>query len=270
MKILALDTSGLQASVAIVAEAGICDCANLLRENVKNLVACQRCLYITVGEVMLNARTREKSWTHSEILMPGVAQLFKLTRLEPHDIDYVAYTCGPGSFTGLRIGAASALGIARALNKSVIEVPTLDALAYNLIGTGNGGFVVPMLDARRGQVYTAVYLRGADGGIERETEFMALSIEEFFENFLTGHKMQPLENCIFFLGDGADANKAAILETFPNAIFSHANNNRQRAASVGVCAIKKIKQGYELSDKVKLLYVRAPQAIREAEKKNAK
>lgn len=227
MKILAIDTSGLQASAAIISS------------------------YITIGEVFLNARTGEKSFTHSEILMCGVEQLFKLTRAELSEINYIAYTSGPGSFTGLRIGAACALGMARALSIPAIPVPTLDALAYNALGMGLNCLVQPMLDARRGQVYTATY-RG-----ERETDFLAMSVEE----------LSLPDEKIFFLGDGAGANAEFLRKKFPNAIFASANNNRQRASSVALCAAEKISRGEKFSAEVELLYVRAPQAVREAEKK---
>ena len=271
MKILAIDTSGLQAGAAIVSFEGTSS-------------------YI-IGEIFLNARTGEKSYTHSEILMPGVEQLFHLTRLEPKNIDYVAYTCGPGSFTGLRIGAACALGIARSLNIPAIPVPTLDALAYNALETGSECIIVPMLDARRGQVYTAMYIRGEDGKIERKTEFSALSVGELFvvrtdeegcpphfKNLLAmspdfcNHSMACHDGVccarkIIFLGDGTDANKNAILNAFPNAIFPFANNNRQRAASTAVWAAEKIREGCEFPKTPEILYVRAPQAVREKNEK---
>jgi len=247
IKILAADTSGVQAGAAIIEIPG----------------ACENSSYITVGEITLNARTGENSWTHSEILMPGIAQLFKLTRLQPSDINYIAYTNGPGSFTGLRIGAASALGIAHALNIPAIPVPTLDALAYNVLGVAGSGIVVPMLDARRGQVYTAVYSRNQSGFMQKITDFLALPVEIFLDEFL--QNQEP----VLFLGDGADANAELILEKIPHAVFAPANNNRQRAASVAVCAAEKIKSGCSFPGEVELLYIRAPQAVRQAAEKAA-
>ncbi|MCL2225598.1 MAG: tRNA (adenosine(37)-N6)-threonylcarbamoyltransferase complex dimerization subunit type 1 TsaB [Defluviitaleaceae bacterium] len=247
MRILAIDTSGLQAGAAIVDVA----------ENAP---------YITVGEIFLNARTGEKNWTHSEILMPGVERLFELTRTEPQQVDYVAYTCGPGSFTGLRIGAACVLGIARALDKPAVAVPTLDALAYNMLGTGGQATIVPMLDARRGQVYTAVFSRDDNGKIEKDgSEYMALPVAELLE------KLQKFsENTkIIFFGDGADANAETIRDKIPTAFFPPANNNRQRAASVAICAAEKILSGEEISSAVEIMYVRAPQAVREAAAKKS-
>jgi tRNA threonylcarbamoyladenosine biosynthesis protein TsaB len=237
LKILAIDTSGVQAGAAVVTG--------------------NNSPYITAGEITLNARTGERSWTHSEILMPAVEQLFKLTRLEPSDMDYVAYTNGPGSFTGLRIGAAAALGIARALNKPAIAVPTLDTLAYNILCSDC--IIVPMLDARRGQVYTAVYSADKNGRIKRETEFLALPLEDFLNEYLTD-KNKP----VFFLGDGAD--EKIISEKIPDAVFAPANNNRQRAASAAVWALEKISEGHKFSNEIEIKYVRAPQAVRCAQK----
>ena len=237
MKVLSIDTSGQQASAAIVSE------------------------YITIGEILLNARTGEKAWTHSEILMPGINQLFKLTRLSPQDINYIAYTCGPGSFTGLRIGASTALGMAKALNIQAVPVPTLDALAYNALKMGRGNLVVSMLDARRGQVYTATYTRCAtNGGISKTSDYMAMPVEDLTE-FLTKES-----DDILFLGDGADANSEQLRKVFPHSLIAPANNNSLRASSAGLWAVEKIQNGYEFSDKVDILYVRAPQAVREAKK----
>ena len=240
MKILAIDTSGQQAGAAIVDE------------------------YITIGEILLNARTGEKAWTHSEILMPGIDQLFKLTRLAPTQIDYVAYTCGPGSFTGLRIGAATAQGLARAWEKPAVAVPTLDALAYNVLGTGCGGLVVPLLDARREQVYAAIYERNVLGQLSKITDYMALPIDEMIHE-----NTARFENAasIIFLGDGADANADLIRQLLPQAIFTPANNNRTRAASVGLCALEMIHSGADTNSDI--IYVRAPQAIREATPKKS-
>ncbi|MCL2840340.1 MAG: tRNA (adenosine(37)-N6)-threonylcarbamoyltransferase complex dimerization subunit type 1 TsaB [Defluviitaleaceae bacterium] len=245
MKILAIDTSGQHASAAIVNE------------------------YITIGEMALNARTGEKMWTHSEILMTGIDQLFKLTRLEPEAIDYIAYTCGPGSFTGLRIGASTALGMAKALNIKTIPVPTLDGLAYNTAYMGGAALIVPLLDARRGQVYGAVYMRDLiKGHIGHGSEPMAMAIEDFIQYLYTHCQSSTLDDGLnlFFIGDGATANTNELLKAFPRAFIAPLHNNHVRAASVGLCALEKIKKGHDFSDPVDMIYVRAPQAVREKAK----
>ena len=246
MKILAIDTSGQQANAVIIDD------------------------YIIIGEILLNARTGEKSWTHSEILMPGIDQLFKLTDVNMHHIDTIAYTSGPGSFTGLRIGASTALGLANGRNKPTIPVPTLDSLAYNMLGTGHNGLVVPMMDARRGQVYSAVYQQGEDGTLTRTTDYMALPVEEMIAILRTGNFFQNKSENIILLGDGACAYKEVIKTALPHAIFAPQNNNRQRASSAAVWALEQIKAGYIPSDTVDILYVRAPQAVQDLKNKEAR
>jgi len=223
VKILAIDTSGKQAGAAIVDE------------------------YITIGEILINAQSGPKTWHHSEILMPGVERLFELCGYSIQDMDCIAYTSGPGSFTGIRIGASTALGLARAVEKPAVAVPTLDALAYNMLSIEEGRIVVPLMDARREQVYGAIYKKESDR-FTRLTDYFGLGIDE---------ALDMLETDAIFLGDGADENKDAILARFPNAWFAPPNANRQRAASVGLCAMRQ-----QVSDKVELIYVRDPQAVR--------
>jgi len=228
VKILAIDTSGQQAGAAIVDE------------------------YITIGEIMINAQSGPKTWHHSEILMPAIERLFALSRQNIEDIDYVAYTAGPGSFTGLRIGAATALGLARGVNKQTVAVPTLDALAYNVLGIGFEGCVVPLMDARRGQVYGAVYQSD-----ERVTDYLALPVEEMLLHVASGSAI--------FIGDGAEAYSEIIQKKFPSAIFAPQTASRQRPASVGLCAIKNFASLPKSPDNpVELIYVRDPQAVRTA------
>jgi len=240
MKILAIDTSGQQAGAAILND------------------------YIIIGETLLNARTGEKSWTHSEILMPGIDQLLKLTDVNMQSIDYIAYTSGPGSFTGLRIGASTALGLANGLNKPTIPVPTLDALAYNMLGMGNMGLVVPMMDARRGQVYTAVYQLEEHGKLTRITDYMAMPVEEIIEKIQTDF---GFPSNVFFLGDGACANKETLKAALSHGVFLPANNNRQRASSAAIWAMEQIQAGFVPSDNVEIQYVRAPQAVQDLKNK---
>ncbi len=103
MKILAIDSSGLVASVAIVCDEDL------------------------VGEFTVNYKK-----THSQTLLPMLDELAKITELDLNSLDAIAVAGGPGSFTGLRIGSATAKGLALALHKPIVEVPTVDAIAYNL------------------------------------------------------------------------------------------------------------------------------------------
>ena len=129
MKILGLDSSGLVASVAIVED-------NDLK-----------------GEYTVNYKK-----THSQTLLPMLDEVAKMIELDLNSIDAIAVSGGPGSFTGLRIGSATAKGLGLALGKPLIHIPTVDALAYNL--AGNRDIICPLMDARRNQTYTPGYARG--------------------------------------------------------------------------------------------------------------
>lgn len=219
-KILALDTSGQHASAAIVADG------------------------MVLGEFSLNARHGRGTYAHSETLMPGVERLFELTAHSPADLTHVAYTCGPGSFTGLRIAASTALGLAFALNIPAVAVPTLDALAHNALGMGLGCDVCPILDARRQQVYAALY----DSGLNRLWGYEALPLPDL---------LKKLRRKTLFLGDGVLA-FPQILEGHELALAAPPAQNYVRASSAGMWALKN-PQGAP----GKLIYVREPQAVRE-------
>ena len=126
MKILAIDSSSLTASVAIVEDD------------------------ITIAEYTVNYKK-----THSQTLLPMLDEIVKMTEQDLSTIDAIAVAAGPGSFTGLRIGSATVKGLAQALDRPVISVPTVDGLAGNLYGTDK--VVCPIMDARRNQTYTGLY-----------------------------------------------------------------------------------------------------------------
>ena len=129
MRILAMDSSGLVASVAVVEDG-------------------------PVGEVTVAEYTVNYKKTHSQTLLPMLDDVAKMIELDLDTIDAIAVAAGPGSFTGLRIGSATAKGLGLALKKPLIHVPTLHGLAYNLCGSDK--LVCPIMDARRGQVYTGI------------------------------------------------------------------------------------------------------------------
>ena len=122
MRILGLDSSGLVASVAVV-EAGADE-------------------EVTVAEYTVNYKK-----THSQTLLPMLDEVAKMIELDLSAIDAIAVAGGPGSFTGLRIGSATAKGLGLALKKPLISIPTLEGLAYNMCGTDK--IVCPIMDARR-------------------------------------------------------------------------------------------------------------------------
>ena len=149
MKILALDSSGLVASVAVV-------------EN----------------DTLLAEYTVNYKKTHSQTLLPMLDEISNMTELDLSTIDAIAVAGGPGSFTGLRIGSATAKGLGLALEKPLISIPTTAAIAYNIWDTNK--FVCPIMDARRNQVYTGVYCY-TDHRIDTVWEQDTMSIEALAE-----------------------------------------------------------------------------------------
>ena len=151
---------------------------------------------IVDGEKIISECILNKGLKHSEVLMPIIDSVFSMGDVEVSDIDLFAVSKGPGSFTGLRIGIATAKGLAQSVNRPVIGVPTLDGLAYNIQYTSH--IVCPILDARREEVYTSIYQYEADALVRKE-EYMAIPLKELMGNIL------PKDGKVVFLGDGTIA-----------------------------------------------------------------
>ena len=237
MKLLAIESSGLVASAAVFADDTI------------------------VAEFTVNNKQ-----THSQTLLPMIDQVVTMSGIDLKEIDAIATTSGPGSFTGLRIGAATAKGLGLALHKPIVPITTLEALAFRL--AGREGNICPMMDARRQQVYTGIY--EFDGNELRVLEDqMAVSIEEL------GEKLKQYSRPVVFLGDGVPVfRKRLVTEIMPESDlhFAPASMNRQRAASVGSLAIRYYEEGKtETAVEHQPDYLRVSQAERErAERERAK
>lgn len=233
MRILALDSSGLVASVAVVKAD----------EKEERLIA----------EYTVNYKK-----THSQTLLPMLDEVAKMTELDMESIDAIAVAAGPGSFTGLRIGSATAKGLGLALNKPLIAVPTLEGLAYNLCGMD--AIVCPIMDARRGQVYTGIYEFHENELIVLEGQ-MAISIEEL------GRKLLKYDRRIIFLGDGVPVFREILKEKLMagrDISFAPCNMNCQRAASVAALGIRYYRDGrLEGAAEHEPEYLRVSQAERE-------
>lgn len=234
MRILALDSSGLVASVAIMEEEQ------------------------TIAEYTVNYKK-----THSQTLLPMLDEIVKMTEMDLNTIDAIAIAGGPGSFTGLRIGSATAKGLGLALGKPLIHVPTLEGLACNLYGCSS--LICPIMDARRNQVYTGVY-RLNESGLQVVKEQMAIDVGVLAE------QLNALGEAVTFLGDGVPVYRNQLEEklTVPFA-FAPANMNRQRAASVGLRGFQYYREGrIETAAEHQPDYLRVSQAERErAERERA-
>lgn len=234
MKILALDSSGIVASVAVLED-----------------------------DTLLAEYTVNYKKTHSQTLLPMLDEVVRMTELDLESIDAIAVAAGPGSFTGLRIGSATAKGLGLALNKPLIGVPTVEALAYNLFGTQ--GMVCPIMDARRSQVYTGIY-RFEEGRLITVEDQMAVAVTELIE------KLNQLQQPVTFLGDGVPVFQKIITENLkvPHW-FAPANNNRQRAASVGALGMVYYSEGrIQTAQEHNPDYLRVSQAERERAEKQQK
>lgn len=231
MKILAIDSSGLTASVAVVQD-----------------------------DVMLAEFTVNYKKTHSQTLLPMLQNVREMIELDMGTIDAVAVAAGPGSFTGLRIGSATAKGLALAVNKPIIPVPTLEGLAYNLFGTDK--LVCPIMDARRAQVYTGVYeFVKIKERLEMKSrmEQCAMDIGDLIRS------LNQMNREILFLGDAVPVYGERIRQdmTVPFS-FAPAHMNRQRAASVATYAQVLYEQGvFEEAAAHVPVYLRMSQAERE-------
>ena len=134
--------------------------------------------------------------THSQTLLPMVEEIVNMVGIELKELDAIAVSAGPGSFTGLRIGSATAKGLGLALNKPIVPVPTTQGIAANLYGAE--GIICPLMDARRNQVYTGLY-RYNKNGFEIIEDQMAVLVDEIIE------KVNAFGEPVTYLGDGVDA-----------------------------------------------------------------
>lgn len=238
MKILGLDSSGIVASVAIVEDD------------------------VLIAEYTVNYKK-----THSQTLLPMLDEIAKMTELDLNSIDAIAVAAGPGSFTGLRIGSATAKGLGLALKKPLIAIPTVEGLAYNLYDIS--GLICPIMDARRKQVYTGIY-RFTDHQLKVVEDQMAVPMETVIE------KLNQYGETVTFLGDGVSVFHELIAEkmTVPYS-FAPAHVNKQRAAAVAALGEIYYRQGKtetameHVPDYLRVSQAERERAAREAAKADA-
>ena len=227
MKILAIDSSGMTASAAIVSE-----------------------------EAVLAEYNTDFKKTHSQTLLPMIDAMTRILDLDLSSLDAVAVAKGPGSFTGLRIGSATAKGIALALDRPIAEISALEAMAYALYPAQT--LIVPIMDARRSQVYTGIYkFRGEE--LECVSVDEAMAMEELIA------RLNDIGEELIFTGDGIPVFAEMIKEKLKVPYkFAKAFQDRQRAAVLGILAIEYAKQGRLVSaDEHVPVYLRMSQAERE-------
>ena len=201
-----------------------------------------------LGEITLNTKN-----THSEKLMPLVKQLLDELNLTMQDVDAIAVTQGPGSFTGLRIGMATAKGLAQGANKQLIAVPTLDCLAQNLLHYP--GILCPIMNAQKKQVYTALYRSGRDE-LERLSDYQAISVEQ-----LAGQLLELNED-VWFVGDGVAAFADILQERLgARCRFADGHQILPRAGALAMLAAKRAEsEQFDDLFQAELIYIRKSEA----------
>ena len=223
MNILAMDTSTLTATVAVLTDEKL------------------------LGEFSVSNRL-----THSQTIMPMTDTLLKTASLTLNDIDVFAVSVGPGSFTGLRIGMATVKTFAQALDKPVIGISSLDAVAHSFSSADT--VICPIMDARRSEVYNALYKNGTE-----ITAARALPIDELLGE-LEGER-------VIFAGDGVLVHKDKLVQT-PGWSMAPPHLLLPKASAVAYAALKRAEDG-DFDDLYNLnpVYLRKSQAEREREER---
>jgi len=226
MKILAVDTTCLTASCAVVED----------------------------GRIIAELSTQHAK-THSQKLVPMIESMMGLLEMKLDAIDLFAAAIGPGSFTGLRIGVVTIKGLAYALKRPVVGIPSLDALAYSV--KDFDGIICPMIDARNDQVYTAMYESGSKD-FKRLGDYMGIHKSELAE-ILKGNTSDVL-----FLGDAASLHFGYFKEQLHEKLFmADPVLYTPRASATALLAWKKAVDGLYVSPfELEPLYLRKSQAER--------
>ncbi len=230
MKVLAIDTSTVMATCAVLDEE------NLL------------------GEFSLN-----QEMGHSENLVPMVKTLLDNLNLKVSDIDLYGVALGPGSFTGLRIGIATVKAFAHVYNKPIVGVSTLEGLAFNVRASG---VIVPMIDARKNRVYTGIY-KWENGYLNNIEEPTVMEIDKLLEYLKENY------NNIIVNGNGIYVHREKIRDKLGDKVeFAPYIQNTCRAASIGELAVLKKEEG-KVENFFSLVpeYLRQSQAQRDYKKK---
>jgi len=210
-----------------------------------------------IGEFFTNT-----DFTHSRTLAPMIENLLTVTGKKVSDIDLVAVTNGPGSFTGVRIGVSVAKGIAFPDSIPCVAVSTLEAMAYNL--TLTDCIVCAVMDARRSQVYNAMF-RIRFGEVERLCDDRAIAIADLKEEI----REKYLGERIILVGDGSTITMREVMDLPKSIEMAPENLRLQRASSVASAAVAKLSAGEKTVTGAELLpsYLRLSQAERERKEK---
>ncbi len=234
MKILSIDSSGLVATVAVM-----------------------------VDDILVGEYTIHNKKTHSQTLLPMISDMLEMAEVAPEELDCIAVSVGPGSFTGLRIGASTAKGLAWTLQIPVVPVSSLMGLAMNV--QEKGVLVCPIMDARRSQAYYGLYRTTGDIP-EVIVEPDVTEIQNVIEMVMA--QKEP----VIFLGDGVPVFRETLCDVLKEqAGFVAPRNNYQNGASVAALGNLLYRRGVHVeAQKLEPVYLRKSQAEREREEAEKK
>ena len=207
------------------------------------------------GEKLLGEQYQNTGLTHSQTLLVMAEDLLAQCGKKPSEVEAVAVANGPGSFTGVRIGAAAAKGFAWGRNIPLYGVSTLEAMALGL--GAYQGYVCPVMDARRSQVYNALFYVN-HGIVERRTPDRAIALSDL------KNELKNCEEAIFLVGDGSNLCYNTLVESLPGLVLPPEHKLHQRAVGVGLAALRQMAAG-DPGDGAVLTpnYLRLSQAERE-------
>ena len=222
MKILAIDTSSKICSVSILED--------------KNIII---------------EKHNDDEKTHSQKLMPLIDELFKESNLSLDNIDLLACSQGPGSFTGIRIGISTAKAFADVKNIPIIGVTSLESLAYNI---DNSGLIATLIDAKHDNVYFALYEL-------KDNKYTTIinPISDSISNVI--QMLRNYNSTITFVGDGSEVHKDLLSNEFNNYVFASSEQNIQTSISIGKSAFDKYSaDDYQPVYSVSPIYLKKSQA----------
>ncbi len=216
---------------------------------------------LTDGDRLIAQTVINKNKTHSQTMLPQLEEMLRLAEVQAEDIELFAAAVGPGSFTGVRIGVATIKAMAQATKKPCVAVSTLEALAYS--SACFDGIVAPILDARRNQVYNALF-DCAGGTMSRICEDRALSLDT-----LIG-ELKTLDKRVIFMGDGVFVFKNEIEKALGDkAVFAPVTTAMNLGGAVAALGEKMFKSGQSVSySDLVPAYVRLSQAERDLLERN--
>jgi tRNA threonylcarbamoyladenosine biosynthesis protein TsaB len=232
MNILAIDSSGLVATVAL-----------------------------QFDDILTGEYTIHNKKTHSQTLLPMIHDMMQMAEVDISEVDAIAVSAGPGSFTGLRIGASTAKGLAQALNIPIVPVPALEGLAYNLAGIQS--LVCPLMDARRNQVYYGIYDVSDEPVVLSEQA--AAPVEDAIQ------KVNELGRPVIFIGDGVPVFADRFSDVTVPWKLGAESVRYQRASSIAALGRRYFEQGKGIqASQFAPIYLRLSQAERERLEKSRK